>query len=62
MDKIIIPHRMIANNLAQIKHMTITWAKEKKKRDEDTIQKIESDILETEGTSNASYSLLERKE
>eukprot|EP00253_Pinus_taeda_P032275 PITA_32275 len=53
---------VIANNLARIKYRTIIWAKEKKKRDEDTILKIDDDILEMEGTSNASYSSLERKE
>lgn len=35
---------VIANNLVSIKLRTIRWAKEKKNRDEATIQKIECDI------------------
>lgn len=46
---------MIASNLSRIKHKTIRWAKEKKQKDETTIQKIESDIRELENLGNASY-------
>lgn len=38
--------KVIACNLARIKLKTIRWAKEKKKKDESIIQRIESDIRE----------------